>query len=989
MGYKIATGFVEIKLGDESVFVRAAQSAVNRVASQAQQTLSSRIGNAINSLGEKFTHFGHSAALYMLPLEHAFVELTKQGWNLAKEINTNTNMFKQFGLSTKQSAGFMSDLYNLSNKWGTDYETNMQTARRMMASYEGDINKVKYALNGMANLSGKLHLGTTQINSMTYALNEMLDTNKVNTREMSMLGRAIGMNAWKLFSDATGKSQANLRQMAQQGKLLGSDVLPQVFKYLNTNPDFAGKAIAQSKTLQGQLVIMHNQLKYMFAKAFMENDSGLTRAFQNLNMALSSLINSGVVTNFFTPLINAFAKLMAWIAKLTPAQQAFGAKLLIMGAVMGPVAIIIGKILKLFSTMFLVTGKVGQAFRTFADNCKLTNRDIAKMAPILRGIDAAMTRVNRVLQGALSPITALRVGWLSLKAGIQSAASAIASRAVSAFQRLKSGASLAVTGLRVFASEGLDKVRAAATRVGDVVRNPITAMRLLGQAAKEAATGGVARLRSALSSGFSKSCDLAARGLKKVTLGAAGLAKGAVKSIPGLGALKGGLSMLAFAAVSMIASGQDLGPAIDQLTNQIVSFINNLPQAINQIAAKLPGVMTKLINAVVTNLPKLIQAFATAVPKIVNAFVTVFPKLISGIQQALPKILQAFAQMIPKIITALTTLLPMIVSAFAKVIPMMVNGIVSMLPTLISGFVNMIPPIVNALAAALPAIVMCIANAIPQIVTAVVNALPSIVNAFVSAIPKIVTALLGALPAIVTTFANSIPKIVTALVNAFPKIVTAFVNAIPKIVNALVANLPKIVTAFVKCIPQTARALIGAIPQLVSAIVKAIPAMASALVSAGHQLFNAGVQIMKSMLSGITSMFGSIASSVGSFISGLNPFKSAAPKVPVRVVPHVSRGGLKGLAPLSAHVGLLGAGAPGGAAPVAQLGAHAQTVSDAMGQLGTMIKQKMTQDHDHSNRQKPKFSAQQTNNITVNANTNANAFDISREIAWQLKTSGR
>ncbi|MFB7473163.1 tape measure protein [Kitasatospora sp. NPDC056184] len=1054
MGYKLATGFVEIRIGNEQVFMQATDAAVRRVMARAEAMMQSGFQRAMNKAADSATAFGLKATAALLPLEMAFKNAVKQGWDFAVLVGQTSMMFQQFGLSVQDADAFVGRLQKNAIAWGQDNRSTIMTARSLMTSFGGDVKQVEYAMSGLANMTGKYKLNTEQLNGVTRAFVQMQQKGKVQAEEMLQLAEN-GVNGWDLFAKATGKSVAELQKLTQTGKLFAKDTLPEVYKYLNENPEFAGKATANAKTLNGQMKNLGNNMREIFAGPFIANNDKLVHAFQAINKALENIRDSGVVDRFLQPMIDGFVKLATWFGNLSPVTQAFIAKLALAAVVMGPLALILGKVFRSLGSFGARVGEAagrvsafGSSIQPTASQLERWNGVMARVAtgtyslsnafdrllhPIQSVRDAASALserfpfIGRAMDAVRHPITSLQEGFSALSTRLRLTYNAIGDGATRAFDRLRSAAlqldirfrSLPATLGAVASSLG-SGLASAATRAADVLRHPITSARLLGLSLREHAVSGLDALRGALGRGLDAGLRGLVRGMDLAGRGAITMGNGLKKLGGGaLGMLKTGLLGASVGMFAFVASGQDVGPAIDGMVNQITSFLRNLPAVINTVAVKLPGMVTELVQSLTSAIPEIATAFTMAIPAIASALtvalpaianifgtvvpqiitrllellpgvvqtvLSVFPMLISSITSALPVVIKAFADMIPQIVRSLGMALPSLVQAFADGLVKIVDAVAQSLPVIIAAVVGIIPPLVNSLTAALPALVSAFAEAFPKIVEAIVNAIPGIVTAFADAIPKIVDALLRALPSVIQTFADAIPKIVTAVLVALPQIVAAFAKAIPLIVTAVTQNLPQIVRAFVDAIPQIVNSVVQNLPQIASAFAKSVPQIVKALADAGGQLFEAGANMVKKLIEGLGSMAGSLASKAKSLASSaldaINPFSSFS-------MPFSAEFDTSGLDSPPELAGL--ADFADFAAPVAvsyRSGGLAGAAEDLGGAITAGFSTGISSRDFRLPRARQEGSASSSYNVTVNARTDANAVDIGREVVWQMKTSG-
>ena len=326
--------------------------------------------------------------------------------------------------------------------------------------------------------------------------------------------------------------------------------------------------------------------------------------------------------------------------------------------------------------------------------------------------------------------------------------------------------------------------------------------------------------------------------------------------------------------------GKAAGKALGDLVNL---FAQRLPQLVDMML----NVLGLLGQAIIDNLPAIVDAATQIIMSLVQGLIAALPQLAEGAVQLittlaqglidnLPMILQAAIQVIVTIIQGIAEALPQLIPAMVKVVIQMVQTLIDNLPLILDaalqlimglaqGILDAIPTLIEALPEVIIAIVEFILDAIPQIIdagiellTSLVEALPEIIATIVEAIPQIIDGIINAV-------LNAIPQIIDAgirllvsLIQALPQIIITIVQAIPQIidgiVNALMNNLDKIIQAGVDLFI----ALIENLPTIIVEICKAAPQIIMALVEAFGQLIykigEVGMMIVEGLWDGICSL---------------------------------------------------------------------------------------------------------------------------------------
>lgn len=221
-----------------------------------------------------------------------------------------------------------------------------------------------------------------------------------------------------------------------------------------------------------------------------------------------------------------------------------------------------------------------------------------------------------------------------------------------------------------------------------------------------------------------------------------------------------------------IALGMDVGPALNELANTIITFaVGNLLPAVWNVISALPSAIVTFVTALG---PQLFAAVSGLIPQIASGITTGMPTLYQsamqlmdqfniGIQEQLPTLLQKGVDFISNIVNGILQNLPQVITMAGNVITYFVNTIISMLPTVLSAGARLLLRLVNGIINNLPQITQAAVTAIVRFVASIGQNLPQILQSGITIIAKLEAGLIRAIPNLV----GQIPAIISAIVNAF------------------------------------------------------------------------------------------------------------------------------------------------------------------------------------------------------------------------------
>lgn len=221
-----------------------------------------------------------------------------------------------------------------------------------------------------------------------------------------------------------------------------------------------------------------------------------------------------------------------------------------------------------------------------------------------------------------------------------------------------------------------------------------------------------------------------------------------------------------------IALGMDVGPALNELANTIITFAagNLLPAVWNVISALPSAIVTfvtalgpQLFAAVSGLIPQIASGITTGIPTLYQSAMQLMDQFNIGIQEQLPTLLQKGVDFISNIVNGILQNLPQVITMAGNVITYFVNTIISMLPTVLSAGARLLLRLVNGIINNLPQITQAAVTAIVRFVASIGQNLPQILQSGITIIAKLAAGLIHAIPNLV----GQIPAIISAIVNAF------------------------------------------------------------------------------------------------------------------------------------------------------------------------------------------------------------------------------
>lgn len=221
-----------------------------------------------------------------------------------------------------------------------------------------------------------------------------------------------------------------------------------------------------------------------------------------------------------------------------------------------------------------------------------------------------------------------------------------------------------------------------------------------------------------------------------------------------------------------IALGMDVGPALNELANTIITFaVGNLLPAVWNVISALPSAIVTFVTALGPQLfaaasgliPQIASGITTGIPTLYQSAMRIMDQFNIGIQEQLPILLQNGVDFITNIVNGILQNLPQVITMAGNIITYFANTIISMFSTVLSAGASLLLKLVNGIINNLPQIAQAAATAIVRFVASIGQNLPQILQSGITIIAKLAAGLIRAIPNLV----GQIPAIISAIVNAF------------------------------------------------------------------------------------------------------------------------------------------------------------------------------------------------------------------------------
>jgi tape measure domain-containing protein len=187
----------------------------------------------------------------------------KAGLEVADGMQQARISFKTLLGGAKEADRFLRDLTRFANTTPFELPGLVESSRQLVGaglSAKGTMG----ALKALGEASGALGLKQEQYARVVQAVSQALNDGRLRTEELQQITEA-GLPVWPILARALGKPVAEVRKLAEAGKLNSRQVLPELFAQMQK--DYGGAMEEQSRTLSGRLSTFKDTVLTTIAEA--------------------------------------------------------------------------------------------------------------------------------------------------------------------------------------------------------------------------------------------------------------------------------------------------------------------------------------------------------------------------------------------------------------------------------------------------------------------------------------------------------------------------------------------------------------------------------------------------------------------------------------------------------------------------------------------------------------------------------------------------
>lgn len=319
-------------------------------------------------------------------------------------------------------------------------------------------------------------------------------------------------------------------------------------------------------------------------------------------------------------------------------------------------------------------------------------------------------------------------------------------------------------------------------------------------------------------------------------------------------------------ADEFFAAVQKLG--MTDVAREAATSTSTIEGAVGNLEAAFVGVGSQVVDAFkpfVTGAMSELAGFVSSVPSLLAPLGAAIQTALSG--GGTEGVATAVTTLVTNVMTSLTTGVQTIASQLPTVMQTVVPIVLTALTSLLTSVVTQLPTLLMSL---LGLVVSGVSSFVSAIASQLPTVLPQLAGALLTAVNDLVTQVLTNLPTYVGQMVDAAVSLFQGIVDAIPEVIPVVVEGIGNLVRNVLTNLPTYLTQMMSAAVELFNGIVRAIPQVVPAVLQGIADLLSDVWDAitSFDLVSAGQQLIQGFIDGISSMAGSVLSTVGDIASG-------------------------------------------------------------------------------------------------------------------------
>lgn len=235
------------------------------------------------------------------------------------------------------------------------------------------------------------------------------------------------------------------------------------------------------------------------------------------------------------------------------------------------------------------------------------------------------------------------------------------------------------------------------------------------------------------------------------------------------------------------------GVMSDEAVKAAAAYQDQLQDMTTAFEGVKRGLMSDFMPALTDVMSGLTEIFSGNYDEGIEQISEGINQIVTNVTEALPQIIEVGDGIIEALAQAILDNLPKIIDASVQIILMIVDGLIQALPQLAEGAVEIILALANGIGESLPELIPTIVDVVLTITETLIDNVDLLIDGAIALIIGLALGLVNALPRLIEKAPEIVIKLVEAIIENAPKILDAGLELIVVLVEGIANSFSKVV----------------------------------------------------------------------------------------------------------------------------------------------------------------------------------------------------
>lgn len=294
-----------------------------------------------------------------------------------------------------------------------------------------------------------------------------------------------------------------------------------------------------------------------------------------------------------------------------------------------------------------------------------------------------------------------------------------------------------------------------------------------------------------------------------------------------------------------LALGQDIGPALNNLTQTVMSFVKNLMPMVASALKGLPAVISSALTGAIGGL----NALGNNAAGIVQGGVEIVTGIAEAIIGAAPYLLEAGVRLIAELGKAFLTADWSTIGS--NLIQSLDDAMFQAGVEIFGSDTGIIDGIKNSITTGLPALLESGSEILTNIINGIMQALPGMVTMGGEIVQGLLTFIVENAPTLLAAGADLLTNVINGIGENLPELATSAATTVSSLLSYILENAPTLLASGVELIGQVGQSILDNLPEIASSAVDIVSELLSTIIEHAPDVLAGGVELIGQIVAGL------------------------------------------------------------------------------------------------------------------------------------------